>query len=269
MKKILFVIATASLLIVACKKEKGCTDKTATNYSSTAEEDDGSCTYAEVVDTTTSGGTNTGGTTDTTGNTGGTNTGGTGTTVPVYGNGVTDIDGNTYKSVIIGSQEWMAENLNTNKYNDGTDIRLIVDSEAWEKDSLGAYTYYDNDRAKYESSFGALYNWQAVKTGKLCPTGWHVPNGADWRNLVDYIKNNGFKDEVGLVLKSKDAGGTDVYGFNALYAGSGGGGSFYGGQAYFAVSDSGRFDQDLDAWGIRINTNLWESYGKSVRCLKD
>lgn len=106
---------------------------------------------------------------------------------------MTDIDGNNYKTVKIGNQWWMAENLRTTKYNDGTSIPHLTDNTAWDKDTLGAYCYYDNtinaDRIK---KFGSLYNWYAVGTKKLAPEGWHVPNDADWDTLQNYLISNGY-----------------------------------------------------------------------------
>ena len=86
---------------------------------------------------------------------------------------VKDIDGNVYKTVTIGKQVWMAENLKTTKYNDGTSISLVTDSTAWKALITPAYSWYNNDIANKEI-YGALYNWFAVKTNKLCPAIWGV-----------------------------------------------------------------------------------------------
>ena len=83
--------------------------------------------------------------------------------VPVY-----DIDGNGYKSVIIGNQEWMAENLKVTRYNDGTAIPYVTNNSQWSNLSTPAYCYYDNDDVFNKAIYGALYNWYAVNTGKLC-----------------------------------------------------------------------------------------------------
>ncbi len=99
---------------------------------------------------------------------------------------ITDIDGNVYEVVQIGDQIWMAENLKTTKYNDGTSIPLVTDNTQWSQLSTPAYAFYNNDAANKEI-YGALYNWHAVDTGKLCPTGWRVPNVDEWRQLIDYL----------------------------------------------------------------------------------
>ncbi len=96
---------------------------------------------------------------------------------------VTDIDGNVYSTVQIGTQTWMAENLKTTTYNNGTSIDLVTDTTAWENNTTGAYCWYDNDQAQYAETYGALYNWYAVNTGNLCPSGWHVPTDEEWKTL--------------------------------------------------------------------------------------
>ena len=99
---------------------------------------------------------------------------------------VTDIDGNVYKTVRVGDQIWMAENLKTRHYNDGTSIPNVTDSKAWLNITDGAYCYYNNDNS-YNLIYGKLYNWNAVNTGKLAPKGWHVPSVEEWRELIDYL----------------------------------------------------------------------------------
>ncbi len=111
-----------------------------------------------------------------------------------YGS-VSDIDGNCYKTIQIGDQVWMAENLKTTRYNDGTPIPIITDSIEWASlpfadwvgdpwplkyVTYGAYCWYNNDEATYENTYGKLYNWGAVGTKKLCPAGWHVPSSREW-----------------------------------------------------------------------------------------
>ena len=107
-------------------------------------------------------------------------------------NSIKDKDRNVYKTVIIGTQVWMAENLKTTKYKDGTAIPLVTDGNAWAALSTPGYCWYNNDAATYEDTYGVLYNWYTVNTGKLCPTGWHVPSDAEWttiRNISWYESN--------------------------------------------------------------------------------
>lgn len=105
---------------------------------------------------------------------------------------VTDIEGNEYQAVTIGNQVWMAENLRTTKYNDGTVIPHITDSDEWFIDTVGAYCYYNNDSAANSEKYGILYNWFVVNTGKIAPTGWHVPSDKEWDTLQNFLIENGY-----------------------------------------------------------------------------
>ena len=105
---------------------------------------------------------------------------------------VTDADGNVYHTITIGTQTWMVENLKTTQYNDGTAIPLVTDTTEWTNLSTPAYSWYNNDAATYKNKYGALYNWYAVNTGKLAPTGWHVPTDAEWTTLENYLTANGY-----------------------------------------------------------------------------
>jgi uncharacterized protein (TIGR02145 family) len=103
------------------------------------------------------------------------------------GTTVTDIDGNVYHTVKIGTQVWMVENLKVTKFNDGTAILLAPDSSSWSNLTTSGYCWYNNDAPAYKHTYGALYNWNTVKTGKLCPVGWHVPGNDDWATLIGYL----------------------------------------------------------------------------------
>jgi hypothetical protein len=94
-----------------------------------------------------------------------------------------DNDGNVYKTITIGKQVWMAENLKTTKYNDGTSIPLVADSISWKAIKTPAYCWYNND-IRNKGDYGALYNWYTVNTNKLCPKGWHVPVNKEWTPLT-------------------------------------------------------------------------------------
>lgn len=97
-----------------------------------------------------------------------------------------DIENNSYSLVFIGEQCWFAENLKTTKYNDGNNIPNITDPAEWNLLSNPAYVWYGND-INNKDIYGALYNWYAVDTEKLCPSGWSVPSNDDWTNLINYI----------------------------------------------------------------------------------
>ena len=115
---------------------------------------------------------------------------------------VKDIDGNTYSTIRYGSNVWMAEPLKTTRLNDGTAIPLIEYGDTWEKTNEPAYCWLYNDEIK-NKEIGAIYNWYTVETGKLCPTGWHVP--------TDRI----FLDEAQWPGGGRSYSGWFSYGFSA------------------------------------------------------
>jgi uncharacterized protein (TIGR02145 family) len=100
---------------------------------------------------------------------------------------VNDIDGNTYQTIGIGGQIWIVENLKTTKFNDGEAIPLVTDNTAWINLTTPGYCWYDNNESDYKATYGALYNWYTVNTGKLCPPGWHVAHFRDFGNLNSYL----------------------------------------------------------------------------------
>ena len=100
--------------------------------------------------------------------------------------GLTDIEGNIYKTVIIGKQEWMSENLKVTKYNDGLTIPCVDNPKIWTTLNTGAYCWYKNDKA-IGNVYGALYNYYIISSGKLCPKGWHIPTVEEWKQLEDYV----------------------------------------------------------------------------------
>jgi uncharacterized protein (TIGR02145 family) len=145
---------------------------------------------------------------------------------PNAGMPVRDIDGNVYRVIMTETGVWMADNLRTFKYNDGTPIPLNRDRKEWEKLKTPAYGWYKSD-LKYCETYGAIYNWYAVGTGKLCPVGWHVPTEAEWADLMDYAgtsaksgDNPAKLKEAGTAhWKSPNKGATNEIFFNALPAG--------------------------------------------------
>lgn len=141
------------------------------------------------------------------------------------GAGVTDIDGNSYGSVIIGNQEWMSENLRVTKYNDGTSIANITDGTAWGNDTQGAWCYYDND-ANNNADFGKLYNGYVTDNGNsknVCPVGWHVPIRAEYNELISYLGDTavagGKLKESGNTHWLSPSAGTNTSGFTGLPGG--------------------------------------------------
>ena len=140
---------------------------------------------------------------------------------------MTDQDGNEYKTITIGTQTWMAENLRTIKYRDGSSIPGIADESAWGDIIEGAYCNYNNTKwADSITTNGRLYNWFAVSDNRnLAPEGWHIPSDAEWSQLYDYL---GGEEVAGGKLKeanlshweSPNEDATNESGFTALPAGS-------------------------------------------------
>ncbi len=197
---------------------------------------------------------------------------------------VTDIDGNVYRTVTIGEQVWMAENLKTTKYYDGKEIPQVSDNDEWTNLNSPAYCWYDNDEATYKNQYGALYNWHVINSGNICPSGWHVPTDDEWTTLRDYIANDGHtRSRVAAALKSttgwRDGGnGTDNYGFSALAAGY----RLFNSGSYRDETENAYWwsatpDGDDFAWGRYIQFGGKILYvlsydhknGVSVRCLQD
>jgi uncharacterized protein (TIGR02145 family) len=194
---------------------------------------------------------------------------------------ISDNDGNTYNIVKIGNQVWMAENLKTTKFNDGTRIPMVSDYKGWSNLISPGYCWYNNDSGRYKDDYGALYNGYTVSTGKLCPAGWHVPSLEEWTTLTDFVggKTAGgkLKERGNQYWMSPNAGATNETGFTALPGGSRGSlGSFMdeGLRGYWWSST----DYDgTDAWNRAMGytfSNVTGSSdhkksGLSVRCVKD
>lgn len=159
---------------------------------------------------------------------------------------VNDQDGNVYTTVIIGTQTWMVENLKTTKFSDGAAIPEVTDNNSWISLNSSAVCWYNNDLATYKVPYGALYNWYAVNSGKLCPTGWHVPTQSDWTLLV---KTLGGAELAGVKMRETgtahwvppNTNATNVSGFTLLPAGD----------------RDGQYDGTF--WNITLRTYLWSS----------
>jgi uncharacterized protein (TIGR02145 family) len=137
---------------------------------------------------------------------------------------VTDIDGNVYHTVKIGNQVWLAENLKTTKYRDGSPISNIKETSEWNNLKTGAYCDYENKPEK-SNSYGRLYNWYAaIDSRNIAPTGWRVPANSDWETLMSYLGGasvaGGKLKQAGLInWSSPNGGATNETGFTGLPAG--------------------------------------------------
>jgi uncharacterized protein (TIGR02145 family) len=137
---------------------------------------------------------------------------------------LTDVEGNTYNTVDIGTQSWMAENLRTTKFNDNTNIPNVTDKTTWASVSTAGYCWYNNDLTTNKPLYGALYNWYAITSQKLCPTGWHIPSTSDWKTLTDYfggesVAGGKLKESGTLHWQSPNTGATNEIGFTSLPGG--------------------------------------------------
>jgi uncharacterized protein (TIGR02145 family) len=159
---------------------------------------------------------------------------------------VADIDGNNYRTIIIGTQEWMAENLRVTHYNNNDPVPSDNEID-WESTNAGAYTIYPfdlidgiNSEEEVLAAYGALYNWYAVDDNRgLCPAGWHIPADEDWFRLAEYLGDDvsrsygrllsrtGGKLKAGSIFPGShpgwhypNTGATNETGFSAIPGGS-------------------------------------------------
>jgi uncharacterized protein (TIGR02145 family) len=197
---------------------------------------------------------------------------------------LTDLNNNSYKTVTIGTQVWMAENLKTSKLNDGTVIPFITDNAAWLELTTPGYCWLHNDEA-FKPTIGALYNFYAVNTGKLCPTGWHVPSRTELTTLEYFLGGvalaAGKMKETGTShWKDPNVAATNESGFTALPSPDreSGIGSFIGTDGTYCCwwLSSVMSDKDADIFAVnnengRLQNFTSESYkiGFPVRCLKN
>jgi uncharacterized protein (TIGR02145 family) len=202
---------------------------------------------------------------------------------------MTDQQGNVYKTIVIGTQEWMAENLKTTIYRNGNAIANLTDNTQWAGLTTGAWASYNND-SQYDCPYGKLYNWYAVADPRhVCPSGWHEPTDTEWSALINYIDPNAdggiYFNFAGGKLKStgtqywgspnQDA--TNESGFSGLP-----GGTRYSSGVFIDVGSTGYWwssseNNTSTAWlsGLDYYNGNSGQYGSSkqdgfsVRCLRD
>jgi uncharacterized protein (TIGR02145 family) len=198
-------------------------------------------------------------------------------------NNVKDAEGNTYQTIGIGYQEWMTENLKAIKYRNGTDsIPLVKKDSSWAKLTTPACCWYANDNVANSDTYGVLYNWYAVNTGELCPTGWHVPTNKDITELVNYaggtVVAGGMLKETGTDhWKSPNTGATDKYDFHARAGGKRSAegifdfvkveGNWWSSTEYSTLNAS--YLNILFNYGNTFQAYYNKNSGMSVRCVKD
>ncbi len=287
----LFILGTAivvsvAMLMTSCKKEEVNNNGNNSN-------------------TENPGGGGSGGGSGSGGGTGSANTDYPSTAIVIH-NAVTDIDGNRYDAVQIGNQVWMAENLRTTKYSDGTVIPISSSTS-----STIAYRYVPKNDMNYVPSYGYLYNWTAVMHGEnisdddpigvqgICPTGWHVPNGSEWSQMKEYMKSqslywsNGSPNHIAKALSATwgwdsveeeynvyapgcNMSTNNATGFSALPAGIANGGGFGSSAQFWTSSKDGSHPAYSIHWGNVYNPEFDLYYGEteeyrslSVRCVRD
>ena len=259
MKKLFFALAITSALI-SCKKTSTTPNSTTNNSSNS-----GTCVDNPNINFTSIG-----------------------TPIGKLDSCIKDIDGNVYKTVTIGTQTWMAENLKTSKYRDGNPIPYVIDTAKWNHLTTGAWCYPNNDKNK-NAIYGKLYNWYAVSSTtngnkNVCPTGWHVPTDSEWTVLTDYLGGasvaGGKMKEVGTTnWNNPNTDATNTSLFTAL---PGGLLTKYGSSVYLGllgcwwsttesqqndrVAGSRFIGNDYGRVGIFIDP---KEDGLSIRCLKD
>ncbi len=207
---------------------------------------------------------------------------------------VTDIDGNVYSTVIIGTQTWMAENLKVTRYRDGTEVTHVTDNAAWANLTTEAYCIYSNNAENEVDTYGALYNWYALNDSRnIAPEGWHVPTDDEWKELEMALGMSQEQADQGSSWRGTDEGdklkstsgwynggnGNNSSGFTALP-----GGYRYDGTTgdYGNITISGYFwtaTESSSGYGwnhtliyseSRISRGFaFKKSGHSVRCVKD
>ncbi len=193
--------------------------------------------------------------------------------------------------VTIGTQVWATKNLDVATYSDGTVIPQVTDATAWAGLTTGAWCYYENTTAN-GTTYGKLYNWYAVAgihdndantpNKVLAPTGWHVPSDAEWTTLIDFLGGKmvagGKMKATGATLWSTpNTDATNSSGFTGLP-----GGYRYTTGAFYSIGDMGLWWSSSEAittgaWSRSLHYNYrtadrnnnYESFGYSVRCLRD
>jgi uncharacterized protein (TIGR02145 family) len=205
----------------------------------------------------------------------------------------TDIDGNTYATVVIGNQEWMASNLKATRYNTGMPIPITEDASTWANLGTGSYSWYDNDIAN-KDTYGALYNWYVIQylqvfgnIDDICPTNFRLPNRYTFEILVDalggpMVASGALKEAGTSHWDAPNTGATNQSGFTALPAGErdytgsfvdrGQSGSWWTSDDTDVPDISVASDFYLDATGtIYSATVASDPYadGLAIRCMRD
>lgn len=194
---------------------------------------------------------------------------------------ISDSDGNLYRTIQIGTQFWMAENLRTSRYADSSIILQVNNYQSWQAMTDGAWCWYDTSMV-YDIPYGKLYNWYAVTDSRgLCPSGWHLPTDADWTTLTNFLGGEtvagGKLKEAGLAhWLAPNVGATNESGFTGLPGGFresngnfyeiGGYGSWWTNTVYQTIFAWYRNFYTINAEVLRNPAQ--QNTGRAVRCVK-
>jgi uncharacterized protein (TIGR02145 family) len=196
---------------------------------------------------------------------------------------VTDIDGNTYQTVLIGNQEWMSENLRTSTYSNGSTIPHVMYASVWSQYFLGAWCNYENSPDN-DAIHGKLYNWwAAASSNNICPQGWHVPTDAEWTILMDYLGGTwvagGKMKAVSSLWTWFNLGATNESGFSGLPSGRrdhwNGNFTSLGGAVIYWSSTAGSNGDYAWSYGLSVSNvnsgryDIGKRAGHCVRCVRD
>jgi uncharacterized protein (TIGR02145 family) len=203
--------------------------------------------------------------------------GASGTTSGLKYGKMTDIDGNVYKTIQIGKQIWMAENLRVTKYRNGNSINNYTSDVDWSNSTSGCWCYYNNDNT-LNTTYGKIYNWYAITDSRgLAPKGWHIPNDSEWTALNDYLGTDAGTKLKSISTWSFSGNGTNSSGFNGVANGDR---SNTGVFTNLGISGSmwTNTETSLDSAWVRylyfgFNTLTaapqLKKWGMAVRCIKD
>lgn len=191
---------------------------------------------------------------------------------------ITDVDGNVYSIVTIGTQQWLVENLKVTHYRNGDPIPNITDATQWGQLTNGAYCWYNNDIAN-KAIYGALYNQYTISDVRgIAPTGCHIPTDVEWTTLITYsggysVAGGKLKETGTTHWQSPNTGATNEYGFTALPGGT----RYNDGTLFLLIGQAGYWwsSTDMIDFDMYYQTTVAgpqptsENFGYSVRCLKD
>jgi uncharacterized protein (TIGR02145 family) len=196
---------------------------------------------------------------------------------------MTDQEGNVYKTIVIGTQEWMAENLNTSVYRNGDEILAQLSDSEWSQTDItlsGAWSYLEANESN-ACPYGKLYNWFACTDMRgLCPVGWHIPSDSEWNTLTTFLGSSalaGGKMKSVVLWNAPNTGAQNTSGFSALpgsFRYSGGSYDVPGNVTYWwsstAASVSAAWVRSVVFNNDDVNRDdLNKRSGFSVRCLRD